>query len=354
MENALSDTLRPVRLWLYVVAAMVVAMVVIGGATRLTDSGLSITEWAPIAGAVPPLDAADWAAAFEAYRTTTEYQTINRGMSMSEFQFIYWWEWGHRQWGRLMGLVFALPLAWFWATGRLTPYLKPRLLLLLVLGASQGAIGWWMVKSGLTHRVDVSQYRLAVHLTMASAIFAYALWLARGCLPAAARADDGEGAAWQAAGMSALVLVQIALGGLVAGMDAGLAWNTWPLMDGALVPPGLHPTGDIMRVFDDGKTVQFVHRMSAYVLLATAAAHAASAVVRTGGRYARRAVLLFALVTAQAAMGVVTLVLHVPLGWALAHQVGAIAVLGVGVWHWHAAVPVSARAGTLFARARTA
>ena len=330
MQQAVSSDHRAVRVWLYVIAAMVVAMVVIGGATRLTDSGLSITEWAPLSGALPPLSAADWASEFARYRETTEYQTINRGMSLADFQFIYWWEWGHRQWGRLMGLAFALPLAFFWATGRLTPYLKPRLLLLLVLGASQGAIGWWMVKSGLANRVDVSQYRLAVHLTMASVIFAYALWLARSLLPQRERA----GTVWQPAAMTGLILVQIALGGLVAGMDAGLAYNTWPLMDGAWVPGGLHPTGDVMRIFDDGKTVQFIHRMSAYVLLAAAALHALDA-LRYGGGYARGAAILFALVLAQALMGIVTLVLQVPLGWALAHQVGAIVVLGYAVIHWH-------------------
>ena len=331
------DPLRPVRYWLLAIAAMVVAMILIGGATRLTDSGLSITEWAPISGAVPPLSAADWAEEFELYKRTTEYQTVNRGMSLADFQFIYWWEWGHRQWGRLMGLAFALPLAFFWWTGRLTPYLKPRLLLLLAMGASQGAIGWWMVRSGLTQRVDVSHYRLAVHLTMASVIFAYALWLAR-----AGMARSQAGSRWQPAALVILVLAQIALGGLVAGLDAGLAYNTWPLMDGALVPAGLNPTGDLARLFDDAKTVQFVHRMSAYLLLAATAAHALDARLRFGGAYARGALVLLALVVAQAMIGVATLVTQVPIGWALAHQLGAIVVLGHAVLHWRAVGPMTA------------
>ena len=330
---ATEASLRPVRVWLYVIAVMVVAMVVIGGATRLTDSGLSITEWRPIAGAIPPLDAADWAVAFDKYRQTTEYQTINRGMSLGDFQFIYWWEWGHRQWGRLLGIAFAVPLAWFWATGRLTPWLKPRLVLLLLAGGLQGVIGWWMVRSGLVNRVDVSQYRLATHLTMASLIFAYALWLARSTLQRAPVA----GPSWQAAGMTALVVSQIALGGLVAGMDAGLAWNTWPLMDGAIVPGGLWPSGELAHLFSDGKTVQFVHRMSAYLVWGAALAHLVHALVFVRGRYLAGAAVLFGLVTVQALIGIVTLVLQVPLVWALLHQVGAIVVLGAAILHWRAA-----------------
>ena len=349
MQDGFTRDLRLVRGWLYLVAAMVVAMVFIGGATRLTDSGLSITEWAPIAGAIPPLSAADWAAEFDRYRLTTEYQTVNRGMSMADFQFIYWWEWGHRQWGRLMGLVFAVPLVFFWSTGRLTPYLKPRLLLLLVLGGSQGAIGWWMVKSGLTGRVDVSQYRLAVHLTMASAIFAYTLWLAWATRPLPAV----KGPAWRPGAMTGLVLVQIALGGLVAGMDAGLAYNTWPLMDGALVPAGLLPSGDWAHLFEDTKTTQFVHRMSAYLLLAAALAHAVAA-TRFGEGYRRRAWTLLALVIGQALIGVVTLVMQVPLGWALAHQLGAIVVLGYAAVHWRLCAPLVERGERLPEGARTA
>ena len=332
-----TDDLRPVRLWLYAICAMVVAMVVIGGATRLTDSGLSITEWAPLRGAIPPLDAADWAAEFDKYRTTTEYQTVNAGMSLADFKIIYWWEWGHRQWGRLMGLAFVLPLAFFWVAGRLTPRLKPRLLMLLAMGASQGVIGWWMVKSGLVNRVDVSQYRLAAHLSMACIIFAYALWLARSILPATG--DDGDTrVAWGAGGVTALVLIQIALGAFVAGMDAGLAYNTWPLMDGAWVPGGLAPTGEWEHVFDDVKTVQFIHRTGAYILFAAAWAYAAWAWLSAPGARGG-ATALALLVTGQALVGIVTLVTQVPLGWALAHQLGAILVLAVAIVHWRAAVP---------------
>ena len=332
-----SDELRSVRLWLYAICAMVVVMVVVGGATRLTDSGLSITEWAPLTGAIPPLNAADWASEFAKYKTTTEYQTVNAGMSLADFKVIYWWEWGHRQWGRLMGLAFALPLAFFWLTGRLTSWVKPHLLLLLAMGASQGAIGWWMVASGLVNRVDVSQYRLAAHLTMACIIFAYTLWLARSLVPVRA-ADRGDTrVAWGAGGLTVLVLAQIALGGFVAGMDAGLAYNTWPLMDGAWVPSGLLPTGEWAHLFDNAKAVQFVHRVGAYALFAAAWAYAVWVwVMAPAFRTGATIVALF--VTGQALIGIVTLVTQVPLGWALVHQLGAIVVLGAAVVHWRNAV----------------
>ena len=334
--------MRAVRGWLYVVCAMVAVMVVIGGATRLTDSGLSITEWAPISGAVPPLGATEWAEEFAKYRTTTEYRTVNAGMSLAEFKAIYWWEWGHRQGGRVLGLVFALPLAFFWATGRLTPWLKPRLLLLLLMGASQGVIGWWMVRSGLVNRVDVSQYRLAVHLTLASVIFAYALWLARSLIPLRPGGDAGDeigpAVAWGAAALVGLVLVQIALGGLVAGLDAGLAYNTWPLMDGALVPGDLLPTGRVSDVFESAKSAQFVHRVGAYLLFAVAWIHAVLT-WRSSPALRRGAALVALLVSAQALIGIATLVTQVPLGLALAHQLGAIVVLGAAVIHWRAASP---------------
>ena len=331
-----------VRVWLWTVALLVVAIVVVGGATRLTDSGLSITEWAPIRGMLPPLDAADWAAEFELYRRTTEYQTVNRGMSLADFQFIYWWEWGHRFLARAVGLVFALPLAFFWITGRLTPYLKPRLLVLLVLGGLQGFIGWWMVKSGLVDRVDVSQYRLAAHLTMASVIFAVAVWLAASI----GRASSGgpRALAWQAAGITLLILAQIAMGAFVAGLDAGLAYNTWPLMDGALVPSNLFPGGGpLSGSFDDVKSVQFLHRMLAYIVWAAAMLHAVSVWLHADGAVFRKGALVIALlVSAQALMGVVTLVLAVPMSWALAHQVGAIVVLGAAVLHLRSLVPATA------------
>ena len=326
-----------VRWWLYVVCLFIFAMVMVGGATRLTDSGLSITEWKPIHGIIPPLNHDQWMEEFEKYRLIPEYQQINKGMSLLEFQFIYWWEWSHRFLGRIIGFVFAIPLAFFWATGRLESRLKPRLLALLALGGLQGFIGWWMVKSGLVDRVDVSQYRLAIHLTLACIIFAYTVWLARGLAPH----SEGETPTRLmvfAPLIVFLVLTQIFLGGLVAGLDAGFAFNDWPTMDGAAWPSGLMILEPAWRnFFENPKTVQFVHRMSAYVVFAVIVlqwltVRGSDAMVP----HKRRVALLAILVTLQAALGIITLVLQVPLHWALAHQAGAVVLLAFAVAHWRA------------------
>ena len=335
------------RAWFVALAALVFVMVLVGGATRLTDSGLSITEWAPIAGFLPPFTAAQWEAEFAKYRTTTEYQTVNAGMTMAQFQFIYWWEWGHRFLGRLIGLAALLPLIGFWLAGRLPQPWRGHAIVVFLAICLQGAIGWWMVKSGLVNRVDVSQIRLAVHLTMASAIFAYLVWLARSLAPHSGAPMPH--ASWQGATLTLLVLLQIFLGGLVAGLDAGLAYNTWPRMDGAWVPSGLLVADPVWSNFtDNAKTVQFVHRVSAYLLWAAAIGHAVWMHMYAGGTvHARRAILLALFVTAQAAIGIVTLLLQVPVFWGLAHQGGAIVVLALAVAHWRgltmsAAAPVRA------------
>ncbi|MCB1465060.1 MAG: COX15/CtaA family protein [Nitratireductor sp.] len=326
-----------VRWWLYLICLMVFAMVMVGGATRLTDSGLSITEWKPIHGIIPPLSHDAWLEEFEKYRQIPEYEQINKGMSLAEFQFIYWWEWAHRFLGRIIGFVFFVPLVALWWSGRLESRLKPRLVALFLLGGLQGAIGWWMVASGLVDRVDVSQYRLAIHLTFACVIFAYALWVARGLT---SYSDGGASRTVRllAPLVVALVFVQIFLGGLVAGLDAGLAFNDWPLMDGAIIPSGLAILEPVWRnFFENPKTVQFVHRSSGYalwivVILAWLVTRSSAADVT----HKRRAALLAVLVTLQAALGIVTLVLQVPLHWALAHQAGAVILLGFAVAHWRA------------------
>lgn len=318
-----------VRLWLYVICIMVFAMVLVGGATRLTDSGLSITEWKPLLGIIPPLSSADWLDAFTKYQLIPEYTQINQGMSLTEFKFIYWWEWAHRFLGRIIGIVFFLPLVFFWMTGRIEKQIKPHLVFLLFLGGLQGAIGWWMVMSGLVERVDVSQYRLAIHLIIACFIFAYAFWIARGLAPHAAEPAP----TWLKLLSPFILLIaffQIFLGGLVAGLDAGLAFNDWPLMDGALVPGGLDVLSPYwINWFENPKSVQFNHRLVAYFLTAIVFLQmlATSKISTHGGR----AKLLFAVVFAQAALGVTTLVLQVPLNWALAHQAGAVILLAVTV-----------------------
>ena len=343
MEAALGGKLASdrwyVRAWLYIICLLILAIVVVGGATRLTDSGLSITEWKPIHGVIPPLSVADWQEEFEKYRQIPEYQQINNGMSLDEFKFIYWWEWAHRFLGRFIGFAFALPLAFFWLRGMVEDRLKPRLLALLALGGLQGFVGWWMVTSGLVERTDVSQYRLAVHLTLACIIFAYAMWVARGLAPHSA--DPPSQQLRRLGGFTvAFVLLQIFLGGLVAGLDAGLAFNDWPAMDGAIIPGGLlvqQPAW--VNFFENPKTVQFVHRVSGYLLLAFVLAQWVITMLSKAQRqHKARVLLLFALVIIQAAIGIATLVLQVPLGWALLHQGFAVIVLGFAVAHWRGLV----------------
>ncbi|PCI04726.1 MAG: heme A synthase [Hyphomicrobiales bacterium] len=315
---------------------MVFAMVLVGGATRLTDSGLSITEWKPILGIIPPLSTADWLDAFTKYQLIPEYTQINQGMSLSEFKFIFWWEWAHRFLGRIIGFVFFLPLVFFWMTGRIEKQIKPHLVFLLFLGGLQGAVGWWMVKSGLVDRVDVSQYRLAIHLIIACFIFVYAFWVAKGLAPI----KNISAPLWlkvMAPIILLLTLSQIFLGGLVAGLDAGLAFNDWPLMDGAVLPDGLAILSPHwINWFENPKAVQFNHRMLAYFLFVVVFLQMLAA--RNIEGHGGRAKLLFAVIFAQAALGVTTLVLQVPLNWALAHQAGAIILLAVTVANWRAMV----------------
>jgi cytochrome c oxidase assembly protein subunit 15 len=324
-----------VRGWLYVILLMLFALVLVGGATRLTDSGLSITEWKPIHGVVPPLNDAEWQEEFQKYQQIPEYSQVNQGMSLGEFKRIFWWEWAHRLLARGVGFVFALPLLFFWATGRVERGLSPKLVGLLLLGGLQGAVGWWMVASGLVDRVDVSQYRLATHLTLACVIYVAIMVVARGLAPhSEAPADEGT---QRFAGFLVLaVLIQTFLGGLVAGLDAGMSYNTWPLMDGAVVPSDLLILDPVWRnFFENPKTVQFVHRAGAYTVFLLALWHmVATRRKLPGTTHARRALVLFHLVLIQAAIGIVTLLMQMPLHWALLHQGFALVVLGFAAAHW--------------------
>ncbi|MFO1123451.1 MAG: COX15/CtaA family protein [Hyphomicrobiales bacterium] len=316
-----------VRLWLLATAVLIFCMVIVGGATRLTDSGLSITEWKPLLGAIPPLTEADWQAALEKYRQIPEYQLINKGMSLDEFKFIYWWEWAHRFLGRIIGVVFFLPFAVFALTGRLSRATAWRCGVVFILGGLQGALGWYMVSSGLVDRVDVSQYRLSAHLTLATVIYAAILWIAFGL---GGRRHRPQGAAnWWAIALTALVLLQVAAGGFVAGLDAGMGYNTWPLMDGALVPRGLMVMEPAWRnIFENAMTVQFNHRMLAYVIVAAVAAYAWRQRTAASG-------LLLAAVLLQVALGIATLLAQVPLSLGLIHQGGALLVLAAALWNLH-------------------
>ena len=329
----------PVRAWLWLVAGCIFAMVVVGGATRLTQSGLSITEWKPVMGVLPPLDEAAWQAEFDRYKLIPQYALMNPDMNLAGFKAIFYWEWAHRLLGRVIGALVAVPLVFFWVTGRLTPALKPRLVGLLALGGLQGVIGWFMVKSGLSARVDVSQYFLALHLVTASLTLVWTIWLAEGLRRVAAvrRSPAVERLRPTASLLLALVLVQVGLGAFVAGLHAGLIYNTWPLMDGHLVPP----LADLLRqsplwsnLFENVTTVQFDHRTVAYAVLILALFHAADAwshAPRTGAAW--RATLLVVAVLAQAVIGISTLLLVVPLWAALLHQAFAMVVLGLAVLH---------------------
>ncbi|MCX5493646.1 COX15/CtaA family protein [Kaistia dalseonensis] len=331
-----------IRVWLGAVIVMIVAMIVVGGATRLTNSGLSITEWKPIHGVIPPLNLAEWQEEFAKYQQIPQYEMLNKGMTLDAFKSIFWWEWGHRLLGRLIGVVFFVPFVLLWLTGRIERKLVPPLLGLFVLGGLQGAVGWWMVASGLVNRVDVSQYRLATHLLLACFILAATVWIRRGLA-----ADDGEDrvASLPLKGMATalivIVFLQIFLGGLVAGLDAGFTYNTWPLMDGAIIPARVYDYDPIWRsVFEDVMTVQFDHRMVAYLLLIGSFVHAYQAwkLVRRS-RAARRARHLAALVLVQAGIGVSTLLTVVPIDLALLHQFGAAVVLIAAVSHRRALSP---------------
>ncbi|MBO0765377.1 MAG: COX15/CtaA family protein [Hyphomicrobiaceae bacterium] len=345
-QRALSPSLglaasgdNAVRVWLFTVAALIFLMVGLGGATRLTGSGLSITEWQPIMGAVPPLSDAAWQEAFEKYQQIPQYEHVNRGMSLAAFKLIYWWEWTHRFLGRLIGAVFLVPFLYFLSVGQIGRRLIGKLAAIFVLGALQGFIGWYMVSSGLAERISVSQYRLALHMTLAVAIFGATLWVAlslgREPLPRKSARPLGQQAA--AAAIAALVLLQIAAGAFVAGLKAGAGWNTWPLMEGQLIPQGLGAmTPWWANLFENALTVQFSHRLLAYAIAAGVAWHLWPPLRGFPDKATRASGLaLGAAVLAQIVLGISTLLAHVPIPLALLHQAGAVAVFGVALWHWH-------------------
>ncbi|MBR1189642.1 COX15/CtaA family protein [Bradyrhizobium sp. AUGA SZCCT0160] len=326
---------RAVRWWLFAVAALIAIMVLVGGATRLTESGLSIVEWKPVTGTLPPLTDAQWAQAFEGYKTIPQYRELNAGMSLAEFKTIFWWEWSHRLLGRVIGAVYLLPFLFFLWRGMLGTELKRRLWVIFGLGALQGAVGWWMVASGLTQRVEVSQYRLAAHLMLALVIFAAIVWtllrLADRPRPAASSRLKITGVA-----LLALTFVQIYFGALVAGLRAGRVYNTWPQIDGAFIPSSARLFFEEpwwRNLFDNTLTVQFEHRMTAYALLALAVLHAIDAVAsRAGPAVVRGAWWLVAAIVVQAVLGILTLLHQVPIDLALAHQAVAMVVLTLAIF----------------------
>ena len=320
-----------IRIWLMVLFALVVAMIAVGGLTRLTDSGLSITEWAPIAGAIPPLSAEDWQRAFDLYRQIPEYQLQNKGMSLAEFQFIYWWEWGHRQLGRVIGLVWGLGFLWFLLRRRIPAGWTGRLLLLGALGGVQGAIGWWMVASGLSGTMlDVASYRLATHLGLAFVILGFIAWYVfllgreERDLMQARRAREGK-LFGLATGLLHFSFLQILLGALVAGIDAGRTYNDWPLMAGAILPPDLFDLEPAWRnFFENAGLVQFLHRVAGYLLLVFGAVVWLRARRSPNADTRFRFNAVFAMLWVQMVLGIATVLYIAPWHIALTHQLGAV------------------------------
>lgn len=335
VETAIS---RPNALitWLMCVAGLVFAMVVVGGITRLTESGLSITEWKPITGALPPLNEASWLSEFEKYKQIPEYTQINgpAGMTLAEFKFIYFWEWIHRLLGRVIGLAFALPLAWFWVKKAIPAGYKPRLLALLALGALQGTIGWWMVSSGLSARTDVSHYRLAVHLLTALTILGGLVWTA---LDLHALAKDPLARPATMTGYAATVLsilfIQLLFGAWVAGLNAGYVANTWPLMNDRFYPEGVDTTqGVFFALVNDPYLTHFVHRWWAWVAVA-ALLLLARRVKKAGVRGA--SVAIHSTYGIQIILGIATVMTGVNIVLAVSHQAVGALVVASAVWGAH-------------------
>ena len=325
-----SDGARPVAVWLFAVAFLVLAMVVVGGATRLTGSGLSITQWKPISGALPPLSPAAWLAEFHNYQRIPQYRYVNQGMTLEAFKSIFWWEWAHRLLGRLLGVVFAVPFLVFLALRRLPRRLIWRCVALFLLGGLQGLVGWWMVKSGLEARVTVAPERLATHLGLALILYAALIWTAW-----EAWGGEGRGSTpsrWRPIAVILAIAVygQCLLGALVAGNQAGLVYNDWPLMNGALWPKAYWSAG-LNSLLHSQAAVQFNHRMVAYLLFAGAVA--AGVAAARSRRLPAQTRWLFAslagLLTLQALLGIATLMARAPLGLSAAHQAGAAIVLAV-------------------------
>lgn len=316
------DRLRPVRIWLYTMAALVLAMVMVGGMTRLMGSGLSITTWRPISGIIPPLTEADWLAEFAGYKLIPQYEVFNHWMTLEDFKGIFWWEWGHRFLGRILGFVFAIPFLIFLAQRRLTRDMVLPLAGLFVLGGFQGFLGWWMVSSGLTELTSVSQYRLAAHLSAALMLLLALVWVARRMRPQETVGEVTGGNIWSTAVLLIMLVVQVAAGAFVAGIDAGMGYNTWPLMEGKFIPDGLGAHDPAwLSIFEHGMTVQFNHRMLAYLITIVTFVMLVLQMRRAGlGGVHRWLGVIAVLVVAQVCLGIATLLSMINIDLAVGHQ----------------------------------
>jgi cytochrome c oxidase assembly protein subunit 15 len=331
---------KAIAIWLLVCCAMIFAMVVLGGVTRLTGSGLSMVRWEPVTGIFPPMSEAEWQQEFAHYQASPEYQKINVGMDLTGFKRIYWFEFAHRLLGRAIGVVFLLPFLYFLLRRKIERPLIPRLGFMFVLGGLQGLLGWYMVKSGLVDDPHVSQYRLTAHLAAAIVIYAYMFWVALDLLTV--RQRSGPGGRHTLLGPYALVtagliFLTILSGGFVAGTKAGFAYNTFPLMDGRWIPEGLFALSPLYRnLFENIATVQFDHRLLAILTLIAVTVFWWAATRVPMARRARLAAhLLFAMVLIQVTLGISTLLLHVPVSLAAAHQAGALALFTLGLFASH-------------------
>ncbi len=321
-ERVVGDPLRPIRIWLYGLAAFVIVILVVGGITRLTESGLSITTWRPVSGTIPPLNEAEWLAEFAAYQQIPQFEAVHSWMSLDDFKFIFFWEWLHRVLGRVLGLLFIVPFIVFLVRRQLPRSLAWPLFGLFLLGGFQGFLGWWMVTSGLSDLISVSQYRLATHLCAAALLFMALIYVPRRITPGAAGGGVARGDRGWAMALMALIFLQIGAGGFVAGLDAGSGYNTWPLMDGQLIPNGLFVMQPAWsNLFENALTVQFIHRMLAYAIVL----HVGFMLWRKWRRGALDGVhawlpRLAMLVLIQVALGVWTLLAAVPISLAVGHQ----------------------------------
>jgi cytochrome c oxidase assembly protein subunit 15 len=327
--------LRPVVRWLLTGCVLIACMVVIGGITRLTGSGLSITEWKPIMGALPPLNEAEWNEAFDKYKQIPEYTLVNQHMDLAGFKDIFFWEYLHRNWGRLMGLVFIIPFLLFWRRGLLKGWLLRRSLAILVGGGLVGALGWFMVASGLDKNPDVSHFRLAIHLCAAFTVCSLVLWtvfdIRRG---RSALTGNGTVEARWLRMLLGLLLLQIVYGAFTAGLDAGRIYNTWPLMNGQFMPENVRAFGDLVKDLTDHKDgVQFVHRNLAWLVAAAFVAVAVRFRHRSGLREAW--VWMLGAVLLQFVLGVLTLVTHVQIALGVLHQLGALVLLATLLYALH-------------------
>lgn len=317
---------RKVGYWLIFMAFMVFAMVVVGGATRLTESGLSMVNWNPVTGAVPPLTEEAWQQEFSNYKESPEYKLKNHGMSLEDFKGIFYWEWGHRLLGRLIGIAFFVPMVWFWLRKQIPEGYKPKLVALFLLGGSQGLLGWYMVMSGLVDEPAVSHYRLTAHLMLALFIFAALLWTALDLLrPKPVYTKTGVSLLHKVT--FAVLVLQLVMGALVAGLKAGYIFNTWPLMGEAFVPEGLMILEPWWQnLLDNAVTVQFDHRIGAYVLTALVIG-VVIANWREEAALKRAAVILITATILQMSLGIIMLLKEVPVSWGTAHQGGGVIVL---------------------------